>query len=205
METERSELEALVDVVDSVEGWLSRDQAALLLRLASEVPAHEAIVEIGNYRGRSTVALGLGAERGGATVFSIDPHDEFVGARGGRFGPRDQAQLYANLVRAGVGARVRVICLASEQVASSWRKRDVRLLFLDGDHRYEAVRNDYESWERHLVRDAEVLFDDCDFADVGRLVSELVAAGRLREIERVGKVARCRRPGNRMLIEVQGA
>lgn len=188
-------LDSLVDVVDSVEGWLSRAQAALLIELAAAVPAHEAIVEIGNYRGRSTVALGLGAERGGATVYSVDPHDEFVGARGGRFGPHDQARLYANLARTGVGARVRVVGLRSLQVARAWPQRDVHLVFLDGDHRYDAVRGDYEAWEPHLLPEAEVLFDDCDFADVNRLIGELVAAGRLREIERVGKVARCRRVG----------
>ncbi|MFN0242256.1 MAG: class I SAM-dependent methyltransferase [Planctomycetota bacterium] len=186
-------LDSLVDVVDSVEGWLSREQAALLIELAAAVPADEAIVEIGNYRGRSTVALGLGAELGGATVYSVDPHDVFAGARGGRFGPHDQAQLYANLVRTSVGARVRVIGLRSQQVAQSWPQRDVRLLFLDGDHRYAAVRGDYESWEPHLLPDAEVLFDDCDFTDVDRWIGELVAAGRVRAIERVGKLARCRR------------
>jgi predicted O-methyltransferase YrrM len=156
---------------------------------AARVPAAQAIVEIGNYRGRSTVALALGARRGqGAQVFSIDPHAEFVGPRGGRFGREDQGHLYANLTRAGVGAGVNVVSLPSCPVAAGWAGPAVGLLFVDGDHRYAAVRADFEGWRRHLSPGAMVLFDDCDFADVARLVRERSLAGELVERGAVGKV-----------------
>jgi predicted O-methyltransferase YrrM len=175
--------------VESVEGWLGRTEIELLLGRAALVRSDHVIVEIGNYRGRSTVALALGARRGArARVYSIDPHLEFIGPRGGRFGPEDQAELYANLTRAGVGAEVHVVCLDSRAVAASWSGPRVGLLFIDGDHRYGAVRADLDAWRPHLAPEADVLFDDCDFPDVARLVRERVSAGQLVARAGAGKV-----------------
>jgi predicted O-methyltransferase YrrM len=180
---------AEIAVVESIEGWLAREEIELLLELAAMVPPDQAIVEVGNYRGRSTVALALGARRGaGAPVASIDPHVEFTGPRGGRFGPEDQAELYANLTRAGVGALVRVVCLPSLAVAASWPGPAVGLLFLDGDHRYGAVRADFDAWRPWLATGASVVFDDCDYADVARLVGERERAGELVARGAAGKV-----------------
>lgn len=176
-------------LVESIEGWLARAEIELLLAHAAEVPAAQAIVEIGNYRGRSTVALALGARRGnGAPVYSIDPHLEFVGPRGGRFGRADQAELYANLTRAGVGAGVHVVGLGSLPVAASWNGPAVGFLFVDGDHRYESVRADLEAWSRHLAPGAIIGFDDCDFPEVARLVAERERAGELVARGAAGKV-----------------
>lgn len=182
--------EAALEVVDGIEGWLAREEAALLMDLAAAVPARQAIVELGNYRGRSTVALALGSREGaGAQVYSVDPHVEFSGPRGGRFGRADQAHLYANLARSGVGASVSVVGLDSRRVAAAWDGPPVGLLFVDGDHRYEAVRADFAAGRPHLAPQARVAFDDCDFADVARLMSERCAAGELALRARAGKLA----------------
>jgi len=176
-------------LVDSVAGWLALDEARVLIDCAARVPAGQCIVEIGNYRGRSTTALALGARRGaGAQVYSFDPHVPFVGPRGGHFGRADQAELYATLSRTGVGELVSVVTLDARLVGPVWPRRDVALLFIDGDHRYEAVRADHAVWEPRLVPGATVVFDDCDFADVARLTAELVADRRLAPRATVGKL-----------------
>lgn len=179
-----------IDRVLATEGWLAREEAEALMELASRVPAGRHIVEVGNFRGRSTVALALGSRRGaGVQVYSFDPHTEFVGPRGGRFGRADQAHLYANLARAGVGEWVSVVTLDARLVAPAWPARDVGLLFVDGDHRYEAVVADHAGWEPHLASGATVAFDDRDYPDVARRLAELVAAGRLLPAGSRGKVA----------------
>jgi predicted O-methyltransferase YrrM len=181
---------AALDVVEGVEGWLAREEAALLMDLAAAVPAGQVVVELGNYRGRSSVALALGSREGsGVQVFSVDPHAEYTGPRGGRFGRADQAHLYANLARTGVGALVSVVGLESTRAAAAWGGARIGLLFIDGDHRYEAVRADFEAWRPHLAPGARVAFDDCDFADVARLVAERCALGELGLRARAGKVA----------------
>lgn len=189
----RTELETDLDLelglAESVEGWMSREELAALAAAAARLAPGLCAVEIGNYRGRSTVALALGARRSRARLFSVDPHDEFVGPRGGRFGREDMAQLYANLARAGVGAEVALVCLPSAAAARAFEGA-IGLLFIDGDHRYAAVRRDFEAWSPHLAPGAEVIFDDLDYPDVARLVGELVACGRLQPLGTIGKLGR---------------
>jgi predicted O-methyltransferase YrrM len=176
--------------IDDVEGWLSLDEAGALRALAMAVPSGLAIVEVGTYRGRSAVALALGALRGScATVYAVDPHASGARPRGGRFGPEDRAAFYANVTRAGVGANIALIGLDSVSAARAWTTANVGLFFLDGDHRYEAVRADFAAWSAHLAPGASIAFDDCDFADVARVVAELVSTGVLRLRGTVGKLS----------------
>jgi MMP 1-O-methyltransferase len=181
---------AEIEHIMSIEGFMTRRQVLTLMRLAAATPAEELIVEIGTYRGRSTVALALGARRGLCRrIYAVDPHIEFVTPTGTRFGPDDQAVLYRNLVRMGVGDLVYSVSLPSAVVARGWPDRNVGLLLLDGDHRYEAVRDDVNGWLPHLVDDAVIVFDDIDWLGVERVVSELVEAGTITQEGRMGKLA----------------
>jgi hypothetical protein len=187
--------QADLDLAESVEGWMAREELALLHGLARGTPRGQALVEVGNYRGRSTVALALGSRAGQSVpLYSVDPHLEFVGPRGGRFGPVDMAALYGNLTRTGVGEAVHVVCLRSTAVALAWDGPLVGGLFIDGDHRYGAVRADFEAWRPQLAPRAWVAFDDCDYPDVARLVGERVQAGQLTPQGSAGKVSWFRVP-----------
>ena len=63
--------DALASVV-GVEGWLSDDQARRLWRAANVVSAPGRVVEIGSFRGRSTIILRRAAAQG-VEVVAIDP------------------------------------------------------------------------------------------------------------------------------------
>ena len=155
-----------------LEGMIGDKEADLLTRLAGEVE-DGCIVEIGSFRGMSTIALAQGAR---VPVYAIEPHEEFVGVLGGRFGPADRRAFFANLLKAGVVERVRLVNLSSEVVAPGWQL-PVGLLWIDGDHRYEAVRRDFECWEPHLR--GPVAFHDAIQPTLGpaRLIAELLASG----------------------------
>jgi hypothetical protein len=66
----------------------------------------------------------------------------------------------------------------------------VALLWIDGDHRYEAVRRDFASWRPHLMAGATVVFDDAADPAVGpyRLIVELLATGGYEKVEELGKM-----------------
>jgi predicted O-methyltransferase YrrM len=155
-----------------IEGMIGEPEAALLTRLASEVD-EGCIVEIGSYRGMSTIALAKGAR---VPVYAIEPHEEFTGVLGGAFGAADRRAFFENLLHAGVVEQVRLVNLSSEVVAPGWRL-PVGLLWIDGDHRYEAVRRDFECWEPHLR--GVVAFHDAIQPTLGpaRLIGELLASG----------------------------
>ena len=97
--------------VDGVDGWMSDDQARRLYDAASATRPGDVIVEIGSFRGRSTIVLASAAPAG-VDVVAIDPH------AGNDRGPQeidgfaaeaatDHEVFNANLVAAGVADRVR--------------------------------------------------------------------------------------------------
>jgi hypothetical protein len=184
--------EELRDVA-SIDGWLSREAAVLLYDLARQV-TEGCIVEVGSYRGRSTVALALGAAAGdGPRIYAVEPHEPFVGVLGGEFGPEDRAAFFRNMLRTGAYEHVRLLNISSEVLASGW-KQPVALLWLDGDHAYEGVRRDFDAWEPHLLADCDVVLDDADDPELGpnRLVQELAGDG-WEIVRQVGRLAHLRR------------
>lgn len=164
----------------SVEGQISREEAKTLLKLARQIPPGRVVVEIGAYRGRSTIALAFGSSLGNATrVYAVDPHVAFQGVLGGRFGPEDQEVLYQNLAKSGVGKIVAVVSLASKAVARCWSESNIGLLWIDGDHTYEAVCEDYNSWEPFIAADGIVAFHDTAVLGVQKFLSEMTQVNKI--------------------------
>ncbi len=95
------------------------------------------------------------------------------------------------MTRAGLFDYVEPIVATSQVAAGTWNK-PVRLLFIDGDHSYAAVKADFEMWSRFLVADALIAFDDVvsgSYEGAKRYYDELMQADRgFREIARVGKM-----------------
>lgn len=176
----RNELDKYVDIVMSIDGQISRAEARTLIELARDTNPGSVIVEIGTFRGRSTAALAFGSKLGNQNrIYAIDPHVMFTGVFGGEFGPKDQAELYQNLVKAGVGHIVAVVSLPSQAAARCWDRKNVGLLWIDGDHSYEAVSADYKSWSRFLVKDGLIAFHDQLAPGVAQLLGELLDKGSL--------------------------
>lgn len=160
--------------VMGIDGQITAQEALKLAELAAAVPAGAVTVEIGSYRGRSAAALAFGARQGnGGRVYAIDPHTEFIGPKGGHYGPPDQAALYRHLTELGVGDLVAVLSLPSTQVAQSWVERNVGLLWIDGNHRYEAVKADAVLWYPHVIAKGIIAFHDSEFPDVARAIDEV--------------------------------
>ena len=189
----RRRLPAHLRAVDRIEGMISLREADLLYRLAGRANGCGCIVEIGSYRGRSTVALAEGATS--SAIFAIEPHEVFEGVLGGSFGARDRAHFYRAMLRSGAYERVRLVNLPGRVVAPGWSE-PVALLWIDGDHSYEGVRGDWEAFKPHLAAGALVAFDDSIDERIGphRLIAELVESRELTIVERVDKVTALRRP-----------
>jgi hypothetical protein len=74
-------------------------------------------------------------------------------------------------------------------------------VFIDGDHSYEGVRNDFERFGRRVRVGGAVLFDDAcsegsfetHSATVGRLVDEIVAGGDFKMAKAVNRLAHLER------------
>src|SRR4051794_29450787 len=68
-----SEFSTTLDAVAGVEGWMTDAQARRLWDRARAVAAGGRIVEIGSFRGRSTIVLATAAADA-VEVVAIDPH-----------------------------------------------------------------------------------------------------------------------------------
>ena len=134
-----------------VDGWLTAEQAAVLAAVAAACPDNGEIVEIGSYRGLSTIVLATHAPEG-ATIVAIDPHagnDRGPGELEGFAveAATDRVTFERNLVAAGVRHRVRHVAAGSSDAHGSVAG-EIDVLFIDGAHRYAAARADLHDWGR---------------------------------------------------------
>lgn len=191
----------------AVPGHTKPKAGRVLYRLASRVPADQAVVEIGVFKGRSACYLAAGARAGrGAQVWAVDPWDlpgerypyNWRQERPSRHqftmtSTRETAE--AAVRDLDLGAHVTLVRAFSADAGRSWDGPPVGLLYVDGDHRADAIRADWAAWSPHLAPGAVVAFDDhvptC--ADVPLVVSELVRAGRItRPTHPTRRLAVCR-------------
>jgi len=146
---------------DKVEGWLDREQGLLLYVLARQVSPDQDIVEIGSYKGRSTVVLASAIKNTNSVLHAIDPHTG-DGTPPHRLGiPVDTwSEFKTNLVNAGVAEKVDAVRDRSENAARHYNGKSIGLLFIDGLHETEAVLIDWISWKDRLAPDSVIVFDD---------------------------------------------
>jgi hypothetical protein len=183
---------ALEQVMD-VEGQIFLEEAEMLMRLASQTEASKAIVEIGSFRGRSTVALALGAQQGNrSSVYAIDPQEDFIGVKGGHYGGADRHAFMEKMVALDTAHNVRLINLPSQAVGKVWDK-EIGLLWLDGDHSYEGVKADYEIWKEHLADTGLIAFHDSEDIGPQKVIEEALASGEFEFVEKVASATVLRR------------
>ena len=132
------------------EGWFNSGDIASYRALVEQyVPISGMVVEVGTYHGRSICSIADVLIEHGAAAVTIDPY-RWAGPDHGRGMER-----FEEVVRAiadhDIGSRVEVVKGLSAEVAADWDGRDVNLLFLDGDHRFEAVLTDIYAWLPHMA------------------------------------------------------
>ncbi len=176
-------------VAKAVEGWLSADQVTRLYNVAASTRPGDQIVEIGSFRGRSTIVL-ASAVPDGVEVVAIDPH------AGNDRGPQeisgfaaqaadDHEVFIANVAAADVADRVRHVRELSDNAHSSVDGQ-VAVLFIDGAHRYSPARADIRDWGARVEPGGTMLIHD-SFSSVGvtlAITRELMFGRRFRYIGR---------------------
>jgi predicted O-methyltransferase YrrM len=166
---------ALEAALEGVDGWLHLDEAHELVRAVLDQPPGGplSVVEIGSWKGRSTVALALAArQRGDAVVTAIDPH---LGDNGEWAQESDTYEAFLrNVSVAGLDDMVRPIRKFSHEARADVDDGSVGVLFVDGSHRYEDVRRDIEDWVPTLTEGAIIAFNDSSKPGVYRALSEQI-------------------------------
>jgi MMP 1-O-methyltransferase len=149
------DIDSASQAADLVEGWLSEAQGRALYAAAAAVRHRGSIVEIGSWKGRSTVWLAYGARAAGARIHAVDPHQDSREDPGAK----TLAEFKANLVRAGVDQTVEAMVMTSAQAAAVLTG-PVELLFVDGDHSFQGARSDADIWLPRVITGGVVMFHD---------------------------------------------
>jgi len=135
-------------LVRIVPGMFNHEEIRLLYRTARDAHGPGDIAEIGSWKGRTSVTMGLALKDAGVRdcrIYAIDHHEgsEEHAERIAREGST-LAEFRKNVREAGVADLVEEMVMLSPAAGKILRERGVRLrmAFIDGAHDEESVRND---------------------------------------------------------------
>jgi MMP 1-O-methyltransferase len=149
-------LKDLEDVY-AVPGMLTVDEVDCLFQLGQINHCDGVVVEIGSWKGKSTIALARGAAKSHCEkIYAIDPHQ--VQPEEGYL-EDTKSEFLANIKQAAVDEQVVPMIMTSEAAAQKWDK-PIRLLWIDGDHRYEPANLDFKLWEPFVVEGGIIAMHD---------------------------------------------
>jgi hypothetical protein len=168
--------------VEAVEGWLSRPEVEALARCVVAAPGDRVpdMVEIGSYKGRSTLAIAstisaLGLPR---QLIAVDPHEGY------RYGDGSDTytELQSNLSSNGVDSVVTILRSRGNEASVSG---PLSFILIDGLHDEESVRADYEHISPLLAPGGLLAFHDYfeHYPGILKLVGELMLEGEFQFVE----------------------
>lgn len=138
----KEEIKTIMDV----EGYTSLKEGLFLYSLAKTLKNFPVVVEIGSWKGRSTVWLASGLKDGpnNGRVVAVDH-----GVGDSDAGLESTAGIFSdNIKKNNVDEIVTAIFNKSEEAINSWSD-PIDMLFIDGAHDYENVKKDF-LWEKYL-------------------------------------------------------
>ncbi|AII27263.1 O-methyltransferase [Mycobacterium phage Taquito] len=181
--------------VDGIKTFSNKQALDALAELAAAVPADQAIVEVGVYRGGSLRTIAL---RASAHVYGVDTW----GLEGAYASGSESAANYGidNMMIAQRAVaelpHVTLVRAFSADAAHDYDGPTIGLLYVDGEHTYDAVLTDFHAWRPYLAPEAVVAFDDYRASHRavvdavrrlvrdGHLTAPSVAGGRLAVCQR---------------------
>ena len=133
---------------------LWKEECDILHTLAQQVPSGGTIVEIGTALGGSGVIFADATKEKNIKIYSVD------------ISPSPRA--YQNLSHSGV----EIVPHMSSRFAEHWGKdikKPIDLLFIDGNHSFQGVYEDFNNWASHLRPGGSIVFHDYDQKERGGL------------------------------------
>ncbi|MCY7377643.1 MAG: class I SAM-dependent methyltransferase [Pyrinomonadaceae bacterium] len=154
-------VENLLAEAETVEGFLSPNEMRFLALVAACPTANGDVLEIGSFKGKSTVILAKAAQLAGdAKIYAVDPLTAPSATdpdlRGDESSLKD---FQTNIERHNVADKIEFHQTFSYQLAETWT-RPLRFLWIDGDHTYKGTKLDFDGFAPHLADGAIVAMHD---------------------------------------------
>ncbi|MCW5912360.1 MAG: class I SAM-dependent methyltransferase [Cyclobacteriaceae bacterium] len=179
--------------IDSIEGFLkSPHQEFWFFKTAWYSTKDAIIVEIGSFKGRSTVSFGFACRNTDRHVYAIDLFE----GDNNIYGSGDFiSDFNRNVSSCGLEPYITPIKKHSLEVAKSWIK-PIDILFIDGSHEYEDVKDDFNAFYPFVKPGGIIALHDIRgmWDGVVRFWNEVKQQNLLCDIGEVGSLGYGRKP-----------
>jgi predicted O-methyltransferase YrrM len=153
-------LKFLPQLFAQIEGHISEKEARFLTLLPFlEFPGE--ILEIGSYKGKSTIILAKAAQVAGMKrIYACDPLFHSSSTDPKDYPGEHLPEIFqSNLDKNGVKDFIRFHKVKSKELSKTW-EQPIKALWIDGDHTLKGVHLDFHLFKKHLVPGAVVALHD---------------------------------------------
>lgn len=193
----------ILEKIKDIEGFLSDDEAYALYTLARSCSGKGKIVEIGSWKGKSTICLGHGSMAGNAvTIYAVDPH---IGSQEHQKGAPVWTfdEFKKNIQKAGLDQVVVALVKASEEASREFHE-SIEMLFIDGAHDYDSVKRDFELWTPKVIDGGYVVMHDVsdDWEGPWRVAREMIyESGKFKNVRTIDTLIYAVKTGRNSVLD----
>jgi len=134
-----------IEKARAIQGWMNPRELAFLFGIAHAIPHGGTVVEIGSWKGRSTVAICEGLK--GASMYAVDTFG----------GDPDLMERYAEELQedrvykefcdhTAAYAFLEVLRMTSSEASTRFEDSSLDWVFIDADHTFDRVHEDISCW-----------------------------------------------------------
>lgn len=193
--------------LEDIEGWLLLEEASELFLLADKIWSNRPIIcEIGVWKGKSSYIFATAIRDRVGILYSIDPFDGDGDLASKDSYQKQIEQMSVSLLqnfqdtmkRYDLLGNIKILPYLSSRSRKNFEERKIDLLFIDGNHDYELVKQDYLLWSDLVVSGGVLALHDVGAAHVDgpkRVMEEFVVGNPqwkdIRIVGEMGLALRC--------------
>jgi predicted O-methyltransferase YrrM len=192
-----AKISASFENIKKLDGWLRDEEIKFLKRTSNKLRGFGDIVEIGSWKGKSTIAIASSIRNSKTMVYAIDHH------KGSK--EHKNADTFAEFKKnvKDFGLEKNIVPLVMKSVVANkyWEKapKAIEMLWIDGSHEYSDVKKDFLLWNKYLIDGGIIALHDTFFWDGPRkVVNEFIFPGNFKKIGFVGDITfatKCKKCG----------
>jgi len=177
----------------ALSGRISIEEGERLMFLSSQLHLGAKVVEIGSYRGKSTCYIATGLRLSNNTSGKVHAVDVWTkgATNSAKYHTQDTYDIFKKQVSELELDDLITPHMNTSLDAAKKHTRPIDMLFLDGNHKYKSIHEDWEAWKVFLKEGSTIAFHDHaeKYPGVMQVVDEEVMPNyKLMDIHQIGRL-----------------